>query len=154
MKTLAKLMTADEVKADEMKNYNEREWIKTVDRYLKYDDVQFYKVGKDKIYSYDRFFVVYTLPEGLRLMASMDYSSSLSSGGFAMVDITTIELFNTEDADPNNWVIKHLPEGYVYLIIRKFNSPNGEQVRLNNSREARKFMIEGSTKYKTIYTKE
>jgi len=154
MKVLAKLMTADEVKSDDMKEYNEREWIKVVDRYLTYKDVQFYKVDRDEVFSYDRFFVVYTIPEGLRLMASMGYSSSLSSGGFAMVDMTNIEIYDTDDADPKNWVIKHLPDGYVHIIIRKFNSPNGEQVRLNNSREARKFMIEGSTKYGTIYTKE
>ena len=154
MKVLAKLMTANAVKADDMKEYNEREWIKIVDRYLTYKDVQFYKVDRCQVYSYDRFFVVYTLPEGLRLMASMGYGSCLSSGGFAMVDMTTIELSNTDDADPKNWVIKHLPDGYVHIIIRKFNSPNGEQVRLNNSREARRFMIEGSTKYGTIYTKE
>ena len=147
-------MTADEVKADDMKAYNEREWIKVVDRYLTYKDVQFYKVDRCQVYSYDRFFVVYTIPEGLRLMGALSYSSCIHNGGFAMVNISTIEIYNTEDADPNNWVIKHLPEGYVNIMTQLFNSPEGKQVRLNTSREARDWMIERSVKYGTIYTKE
>lgn len=154
MKVLAKLMTADEVKADEMKEYNEREWVKIVDRYLKYKDVQFYKVDRDEVFSYDRFFVVYTLPEGLRLLTRLSYSSMLSSSGFAMANITNLELYNTEDADPKNWVIRHFPDGIYQITTRGFNDADGKEVFLNTSRQARAWMIERSVKYGTIYTKE
>lgn len=146
MKLLAKLMTADEVKADEMRLYNEREWIKVVDRYLKYKDVQFFKVDRDQVIGYDRFFVVYTLPEGLRLLTALSYSSMLSSSGFAMANITDFILIE----DEGGYAVQKFPEGVYQIETQLFNGG----LRVNTSPEARAWMIERSVKYGIIYTKE
>jgi hypothetical protein len=129
-------MTPAEVKADEKRNYNPSAWEKVVDAFLKYSDVAFYKIPPQGGYGYDRFLVVYTLPEGLRLMGEVSYSSMLSSGGFAEAFI-----FETDDKGDA------LPIGEAIIKIKRNVS------RYNNTQEARKYMTNLSKKYNDIFTK-
>ena len=72
---IAKILTADEIRQSEGRNYNPQVWDSNIDRMLNsYKDVVFYKVDKDNLYSYDRYFVEYTLDEGLRLFGRFSYS--------------------------------------------------------------------------------
>lgn len=145
-------MTAEQVKADSKREYNPRLWEQRVDFYIKYEDVQFYKVSKDKRYSYDRFFVVYTLPEGLRLLADFGYSSALSSGGFYPAFISTLDIIFDDNGDISEY--KMLEEGHVYIKINKLITSEGERVSMNTTPEARKYMTERSKSYGQIWTKE
>ena len=82
LKLMAVRMNAEQVKADPQREYNPTSWENIVDRYNKYSNVEFYKILKGNGYEYDRFIVVYTLDEGLRLLGKLSYSSSLTNGGF------------------------------------------------------------------------
>jgi hypothetical protein len=145
-------MTAEQVKADSKREYNPLLWEQRVDSYSKYENVEFYKVSKDKRYSYDRFFVVYTLPEGLRLLAGFGYSSALTSGGFYTAFISTLDIIFDDNGDIAEY--KMLEEGHVYIKINKIITSEGERVSMNTTPEARKYMTERSKAYGQIWTKE
>jgi hypothetical protein len=145
-------MTAEQVKADSAREYNASIWEQNVNRYSNYDDVQFYKVSKDDVYAYDRFYVVYTLPEGLRLLADFGYSSSLTSGGFYKVLISDMHIV----VDDNGDIVSYntLEDGNVYIKTYKVRFSDGQESAMNNSTQARKIMIEHSKNINQIWTKE
>jgi hypothetical protein len=145
-------MTAEQVKADSKREYNPQIWEQKVDSYGKYENVQFFKISKDDIYSYDRFFVVYTLPEGLRLLSDFGYSSSLTNGGFYPAFISTLEIILDDNGDIAEY--KMLEDGHVYIKINKIITSEGENVAMNNTPAARKYMIERTKSYGQIWTKE
>jgi hypothetical protein len=148
MKTYAVKMSADQMRVDSGREYNPATWSEMIDRYMKYKDVEFYKVEKNDIWQYDRYFVVYTLPEGLRLMNNFSYSSSLTDGGFVSVCIADF------DYNPETNEVKPLPENTVIMFTHGFYSEGtGKSVELNNSKEARRWMTERSQKHGIIYTK-
>lgn len=134
--TTATKLTIEQVKNDSMRNYNPTEWIKIVNRYSQFSNVEFYKVEKNKIYSYDRFFIKYELSDGLILFSSLSYSSSLTSGGFQSVCISNF--------DVEKLVL--MPENKVQIF--------GVNTWFNNSKEARTHMINCSLKFQTIWSKE
>ncbi len=126
MKTLffADTMTAEQVLADEQREYNPSAWKETVARYTKYKDVSFYYVKKGvNNCDYSRIFVAYTLPEGLRIFAQLSYHSCLSGGGF-----TTILILPTA------------VDGRVEICSKGFG-PNQDQ-RADNSKGNRKLFVE------------
>lgn len=142
-------MTAEQMKKDEGREYNPQVWERNVERYVsKYGDVQFYKVNKGNGYEYCRYFVVYTLPEGLRLLNTFSYSSSITNGGFQEAMITNFDI-DTMKPYPNNEVDIR---GFKF----KHKNESGELVDawLNNSKEARRWMTERSKKFGCIFTKE
>lgn len=71
---------AAQVKEATQKEYNQREWNNTVDRFSKYDEIQFFKTP-GTIYAYG-YYAIY-IADGMRLLREVSYSSCLSSGGFA-----------------------------------------------------------------------
>lgn len=96
-----KAITKEEILNADCKDYNPAEWIKTVERYAKYENVQFYKEIEGP-YSYERFFATYQIPEGLRIFGSVSYGGSLSSSGFKQVVIRPdgqIETFGFGDTN-------------------------------------------------------
>jgi hypothetical protein len=165
----ATILTTEQIRACEGKNYNPQIWDNNINRMLKYSDVVFYHVSKGDGYDYDRYFVEYTLPEGLRLFASFGYSSSLTSGDFYRLDKTAI----TEDGrtyaslvdlvnSGKNDEAKQL--GQQLMTATKFDISYGkfsmetedgkvDMVTIGTSEKARAWMIERSTKYGLTFTK-
>jgi hypothetical protein len=147
IKTMATRLTAEQVKADSKREYNPEVWEQRVDGYSKYTDVEFYKIEKGNGYEYSRFYVVYTLPEGLRLLGTLSYSSSITSGGFYTAWIKTMD-------DNFKWYTN----GQVELVTRKITFINekgeSEQGVIATTKEARKWMTERSKERQQIFTKE
>ena len=158
-------MTTDEIRNSEGKNYNPQVWDKRIDDMLKYSDVQFYMAPKGEGYDYDRYFVEYTLPDGLRLFNSFGYSSGMSNGGFYRLDIEGItkdgrtmkDLYNLA-SEGNTEGLKALADeiASATLFDISFNpmfNENGEQVVIATTPTAREWMIERSKKHGMTFTK-
>lgn len=147
IKMMATKMTAEQVKADAKREYNPSSWERMVDGYQKYGDVEFYKVDEGNGYDYSRFFVVYTLAEGLRLLGSLSYSSAITSGGFFTAYVREMD-------DQYNWY----PNGQVQLVTRKISFINSkgenEEGTMNTSKEARAYMTKMSKERGQVWTKE
>jgi hypothetical protein len=144
-------MSAEQMKNDPKSEYNPQEWYRSVDGYSKYGDVQFYKVERDETYGYDRFYVVYTLHEGLRLLNEFGYGGSLTSHGFTRVTIEdTIIDFST----PNEPVLTRLPEGVYSIEKMGFYDINGDgsEQRISNNPQGRRWMADRSQLDGTIFT--
>jgi hypothetical protein len=164
---IAKILTADEIRNSDGRNYNPQVWDRNIDRMLDmYNDVVFYKVDKDNLYSYDRYFVEYTLDEGLRLFGSFSYSSSMTSGGFYRLDklpvnkdgmtyADLIELFEQgKDEEGKRLMLEIQNSNMVEISYGEFQDVNtGEMVMIGTSREARDWMTERSKKYGLTFTK-
>jgi len=145
MKAIAKVLTESEVRNETIRSYNPQEWDKTINRYMELGDVKFYKIGRGNGYEYDRYYVTYQLPEGLRFMQPLSYSSSLTSAGFRNLFVSDIYV----DSDGS---IKRYPDGQVELEVRGLFDADGNECSLNHSKEARAWMTERSVKYGAIYT--
>jgi len=143
-------ITAEQLRNDDGREYNPQIWEQRVHSYSNYNDVQFYKVEKGNGYEYCRYFVVYTLPEGLRILNSFGYSSSLTSGGFQEAIITDASY---EMVD-GKLIITEFAEGEVEITGRKFRGNDGGEYWINTSKEAREWMIERTNKFGSIFTKE
>jgi len=103
-------------------SYNPEIWEKTVLRYLKFENVKFYqKKGEES------FFVIYTIPEGLRLIAEITFYSSLSNSPF-------IEVYLDEE---NGLCTQKFAEVYV------LNTPKN-----------RKILAEASQKFGRIFSND
>jgi hypothetical protein len=142
----ATILSTAQMRADSGKEYNESVWNQNIDRMLKFKDVTFFKVEKGNGFDYDQYFVHYQLPEGLKLLSSFSYSSSLTSGGFQMAVISTFSITWDESGKPT---VIQFKENEVEITGQNFN---GEW--LNNTKEAREFMIDKSKRFGTVYTKE
>lgn len=158
-------MTTDEIRNCNGKDYNPQVWDRNIDDMMKYDDVVFYMAPKGEGYEYNRYFVEYTLPDGLRLFNSFGYSSGMTNGGFYRLDIegvtncgkTMNDLYNLA-SEGNTEGIKALAEeiaGATMFNIEynPMHNENGEQVVISTTPTARKWMIERSTKYGMTFTK-
>lgn len=101
-------ITAEEIRNNSIREYNAREWDKTIDRFLKFDNVQFYILPKGNGYDYDRFYVVYSLENGFRLFNQVCYSTCLSNGGYCRIAIR-------EDGTVDKYLFKYAngKEGYA-----------------------------------------
>lgn len=71
----------------ENREYNPAEWDRIISRFLKFKQVKFYKAEPQAGYSYARYYATYIIPEGIHLLVSINYHSSLSNAGFARVFI-------------------------------------------------------------------
>jgi hypothetical protein len=142
-------LTAEQLKNDDGREYNPQVWEDNIQRYIsKYSDVEFFKAKKGDGYDYDRYFVVYTLPEGLRLLNTFGYSASLTNGGFQEALINSFDVDAMKPYDNNEVNIV----GFKY----KTKDDNGNIVDawLNNSKNAREFMIDKSKRFGSIFTKQ
>ena len=134
--TTAIKLSSEQVKNDSIREYNPREWDKVVNRYSQFSNVEFFKVEKNNLYGYDRFFVKYELTDGMIYFNSLCYSSSLTNGGFQAICISTFDVQKLE----------MLPENVVQIF--------GVNSWFNNSKEARAHMRNCSLKFQTIWSKE
>ena len=96
-----------EVSAQDMLNneaeaaYNPTEWKKGVTKMAQLKNIKFYEGEKNEHYKYSRFFVSYTLPEGLNIFTRWSpFSSMLTNNGFTRVIIVDGEIF-TNGFGPN-----------------------------------------------------
>ena len=82
-------LTIEQVKKAGVNELNQSEWGNRVERYAKYKNVCFYLskstgIGNSK---YDRYFVVYELPTGLRFFKQISLTSVVSDRPFWKVEI-------------------------------------------------------------------
>ncbi len=126
-------MTIEQMLDNEAKSYNERIWKEKVNGYAKYPKCQFYTIPADgKIYSYDRFFVTYQIPEGIILFSDFGYSSSITNNNFCAVFIRE--------------------NGLYFNIYTSEIIVNEKSGRIENSKEGRKFMAHQSKGFDTIWS--
>lgn len=160
----AQVMTVEQMRECNKKDYNPQIWAQNIDSMLKYKDVVFYLVAKDEVYEYDRYFVEYTLPEGLRLFGSFGYSSSITNGGFFRLDkvnitsdgrdfLDAVKLGEENKAVEFKQLIEELENsGFFRISYGKF-SHEDKMVVINTTKEARAWMTQRSIKYGLTFSK-
>jgi hypothetical protein len=157
-------ITADQVLNSTEREYNPSVWAENVKRYTQYEDACFYVAkGSENGYSYDRYFVEYTIPEGIRFFKSFDYSASLTSYPFARVDIFPINAEGKHFGDivtEANGDQDKIAEGFKtikddYFIISRsgFWTPEGKEVFIPNTKQGREVLIEKSA-HGVVFTNE
>ena len=162
----ATILTTEQIRECDGRNYNPQIWDKNIDNMLKYSDVVWYHVPKGDGYDYDRYFVEYTLPEGLRLFKSFGYSGSITSGGFYRLDKTGVtddsktyeDLVNLVEAgktDEANQLAQQLMTANQFKLSKGtfYLEGTNESTLIGTSPEARRWMIERSTKHGMTFTK-
>jgi hypothetical protein len=162
---IAQILTPDQIRSCEGRNYNPQTWETMVDRMLtKYGDPVFYLVEPSLGYDYTRYFVEYTLPEGLRLFDSFSYSGGITNGGFyklGKVDVTkdgktyadAMDMLEEGNIEEAKAMMAELDEAkHVKLTYQKFMC-EGEMVMLGTSKEARAWMTERSKAQGMTFTK-
>lgn len=124
-------LTADQIR-NENREYNPTEWDNIINRYLKYKNLTFYVARPQRGYSYNRYYAVYEIPEGIILLGSVSYSSCLSNNGFCRVTIG--------------------PDG----TLRKFflKDQTGKEGYCVNDKANRRIMAGNSQKVGAIFTTE
>ena len=110
-------LTHTETLQHSLKEYNEREWIKIVNRFNSYDECKFYE-WIDTPNAYKTIFAVY-ITDGIRFMSEVSYHSILSNTGFTRFII-----------DENSGEVKEIP----------FLKEDGKKGRLENSKDGRRYM--------------
>ena len=158
------IITPDQLRVESASAYNSAIWNQKVDSYLKYDNCTFYVNRKeDSAFDYDRYFVSYTLPEGLNLIQQFGYSSSLSSSGFTSVSISKIteagqtlkdvvDIIKTDEAKAKMILDEMALSNIVDIVSIQMHDDNGNKLCYSNSNEARQAMIH-SSKYGVIFSK-
>ena len=158
------VLTTEEIRISNGREYNPSEWDRNINRYVdSYKDVVFYLVERDDIFSYDRYFVEYTLPDGLRLFGKFGYGGSITNGGFfrlgkskvtadgrSISDVLTIK----DDVDAVKELLTELDNSnYIELSYESFSDGNGNEVLFGTTKEARDEMTERSKRYNITFTK-
>jgi hypothetical protein len=142
-------LTAEQLRVDDGREYNPQIWENNIDSYIsKYTDVEFFKVDKGNGYDYSRYFVVYTLPEGLRLLNTFGYSASITNGGFQEA------LISSFDVDAMKWRENNEVEIVGFKYKSKDENGNIVDAWLNTSKEAREWMTDRSKRFGSIFTKQ
>lgn len=161
------IITAEEIKSSEGRNYNPQLWEANVERMVsKYKDVVFYHVPKGNGYDYERYYVEYTIPEeGLRLFAKFSYSSSMTNGGFYRLDKHPVtkdgkffkdgyELAVAGDAEGAKAIFEELETTKeIELVEGMFTTGHGVSTRIAPNTSGRNLMIEKSIEYGLTFTK-
>lgn len=149
-------LTKEQILECDGKNYNPRIWNENVNGMTKYDNVVFYVAKADDKYSYDRYFVEYTIPEGIRFFTSFGYSFAITSNPFSIVDIQAVRSNGKSDYD----IVREFIAGNFgneetlsallaetpdhYLITRKGVMINGQEYLIEKTKKARTWMAERS----------
>lgn len=164
------IITTEQVRNSDERNYNPREWDKVIDRIMKFNNVVWYLVPKGNGYGYDRYYAEYTLPEGLRLASQISYSSTITSGGFYRFDVekttddgrTMRDVFKLlGDGAPTEDVAKMIKEisdelqnsNHVDISAGSFYDDDGKPVLFGTTGGARAEMIKRSKDYGMTFTK-
>lgn len=162
---IAHILTADEIRNCDGRNYNPTIWEQNVNDMLKYDDVVFYHVPRGNGYDYDRYYCEYTLPEGLRLINPFGYSAMISDRGFSRLDAFPItddgktnadafELMKTGKMDEGLALFERLRQAKTYDITASpFYDIEGNKVYFGTSDEARREMTRRSREHGMTFTK-
>ena len=163
----ATIISTEDLRNCDGRNYNPQVWNSNIDRMLKgYKDVVFYLVPKGDGYTYDRYFVEYTLPEGLRLFSDFSYSSSMTNGGFYRLDKNEV----TADGLTHGDLLKVVEGGDLESakqLLTELNATNTYNIKygqfydeatktmvcIGTSKQARAWMTERSVKYGVTFTK-
>lgn len=165
MKT--QILTVDEIRNSQGRDYNPQIWDEKINRYLKFDDVVFYVSPKGEDgYEYDRYFVEYTLDDGLRLFKSFGYSESLTNGGFYRLDkvnvtsdgktiLDVVELSKENKIEEAEALIDELDNSIFFNITygKFYNEATNSMVVIGNNEDARKWMINRCINHKLTFTK-
>jgi hypothetical protein len=162
----ATIITTEDLRNCDERNYNPQIWERNINSMTaNYKDVVFYHVPRCGVYDYDRYFVEYTLPEGLRLFDSFGYSSSLTNGGFYRLDKTPISSDGRTYRDMFDLVNAGITEGITELHAElestdtfeitygKFSDGSGAAVLFGTSKEARREMTSRSIEYGMTFAK-
>lgn len=163
----ATIITTDEIRNSETRNYNPQIWDSNINRMVeRYKDVVFYHVPKGDGYTYDRYYIEYTLPDGLRLFSDFGYGSSLTSGGFYRLDKNEVtadglthsdllKVIESGDLESAQQLLTELNATTTYNIkLGKFyDEATGTMVGIGTSVQARAWMTERSVKYGLTFTK-
>jgi len=159
----ATLLTTDEIRNSDGRNYNPYIWDKKINNMISnFRDVLWYIVPKGNGYDYDRYFVEYTTGEGLRLFSDFGYSSSLTAGGFYRLNKTPItkdnlsllNLIDDLDSEKIQELMKELNDTKFFDISHSsFNDSNGNEVLFDTTKLAIKEMTRRSIKYGMVFTK-
>jgi hypothetical protein len=164
---IAQILTTAQIRSCEGRDYNPQVWETNIERMLNnYTDVVFYHVPKGDGYDYDRYFVEYTLPEGLRLFGSFSYGGSMTSGGFYRLDKSQVtkdgktygdihKLVTNGKTDDARVLLDELMDSSMYDIsYGKFHDQaSGEMVMIGTNKEARAWMIQRSVTSGLTFTK-
>lgn len=120
------------------RGYNAKAWDAVIDRFNKYKDVEYYYIKADEHFSYERYYAVYTIPEGIRLFNQVSYGGMMSSNGFSKVYIPDMQLDNLYDA--------------YGVYVSKFRDADGNEGRLENCKQNREYMAKMSEKWGDVFT--
>jgi hypothetical protein len=131
-----------------------------------YKDVVFYIAPKDEHYSYDRYFVEYTLPEGLRLFSDFGYSGSITNGGFYRLDKNEVtadglthgdllKIVEGGDLESAKQLLTELNATNTYSIKygQFYDEATKTMVCIGTSKQARAWMTERSVKHGLTFSK-
>ena len=163
----ATIINTEDLRNCDGRNYNPQVWETNINRMTEnYTDVVFYHVPKGDGYEYERYYVEYTLPEGLRLFSDFGYSGSLTSGGFYRLDkfettadgrthADLLQLMKDGHEEEAMALLNELEETTTYNIkLGKFlDEATGEMVGIGTSSAAREWMTERSKKYGVAFSK-
>lgn len=150
------------------RQYNPSIWDDMVQRMTNnYKDVEFYHVAKDDVYDYDRYFVEYTLPDGLRLFKPFDYATTISNSGFFRLDklpmtksgktfkdILNAPQHTASDKESFTELVIELENTNIFDIsYGKFGVQGTDKMTaIPNTPEGRKIMTEKSINYNITFT--
>ena len=160
-------ITPDKLREEPISEYKYKVWSADISRMVaKYFDVQFYKVEKDEgAYGWDRYYVEYTLPEGLRLLGRFSYGGAITNGGFYQLHKfqrtadgrgldDVLELVNDGKEDEAKDLMLEIEKSDVFeLTLTTFRNEHGEECLMGTSKEARAHMAERSKRWGCVYTK-
>ena len=163
----ATIITTEDLRNCDGRDYNPQVWESNINRMTQnYKDVVFYHVPKGDGYDYDRYYVEYTLPDGLRLFSDFGYGSSLTSGGFYRLDKNEVtadglthsdllKVIESGDLESAQQLLTELNATGTYNIkLGKFyDEATGTMVGIGTSVQARAWMTERSLKYGLTFTK-
>lgn len=97
--------------------YNPSVWAQRVKDFAKYKNVKFYIRPKDEIFSYDKFFVSYTIEEGLNFLSEWSaFHSSITNNGFKRACIIDGEIVTSGFGKDGEECIKNSREGRKWLV--------------------------------------
>lgn len=143
-------VTEQEIRSAEQQEwYNQGVWDKAVDGFTKYNDVQFYKMFKDEHFTYDRYYVAYTLPTGLKLFNQVTAGGSITNRGFYEVIITDIDL---SDLEPEQLAKMENINTRTRITVTPFINQNGEYYAIPNTPASRELMTLHSEAEDVIFT--
>lgn len=76
------VVSAEQVKQSERRNYNPQAWERNVDSLSKYEDLSFYATEDG-----EKFYAIYKLDEGFSVLNEITYGACMSGTGFLQVGV-------------------------------------------------------------------